>query len=547
MKTPNTATQGFRYFLYARKSTDSEDRQVRSIDDQLAELRELASKENITIVKTFIEKQSAKIPGRPLFNDMLERIEAGEAEGIIAWHPDRLARNSMDGGKIVYFLDMGRLHDLKFCVGCSFENTSQGKFMLQIAFSQSKYYVDNLSENIKRGQRQKLKNGLWPQEAPLGYLNDKATKLIVIDPPKALLVKKAFELYASGTYSFALLATTMAELGLVGRKKIRATLSPANFQYLLQNPFYCGLIRFNGELYEGKHDAIISKELFDRAQERMKHRCKPNKKKAKYFALRGLMNCGGCGCLITAEKQKGHNYYRCTKRKGSCSQPYVREEALEAQISEYFEKLALPDDLASWLTSEITREQAESAEAGTVQSDRLSKLVKEVVAKLDRLMEGYLEQAISLPEYQKQKNKLVEEKHRLKEKLTSSLNQKGSWFEPALRFVSDCNRATDLARNHNLEEKRDFLQKVGSNLLLSEKLLAVTPCDEWEIVANKGYYVLSPYHPEGAEIKKSAGFPTGSNWRSRRDSNPRYGFKAVQRFSKPSPSATRPQLQYVKN
>src|SRR5882762_9270202 len=228
MKTSDTATQVFRYFLYARKSTDSEDRQVRSIDDQLAELHELAGKENITIVKTFIEKQSAKIPGRPIFNEMMERIEAGEAEGIMAWHPDRLARNSMDGGKIIYFLDMGNLHALKFCVGCSFENSSQGKFMLQIAFGQSKYYVDSLSENIKRGQRQKLKNGLWPQKAPLGYLNETATKRIIVDLPKAALIKKAFELYASGTYSFALLATTMTELGFLGTKRPNALLSPAN-------------------------------------------------------------------------------------------------------------------------------------------------------------------------------------------------------------------------------------------------------------------------------------------------------------------------------
>ena len=259
MKTSDTPTQGFRYFLYARKSTDSEDRQVRSIDDQLAELHELAAKENITIIKTFIEKQSAKIPGRSIFNEMMERIETGEAEGIMAWHPDRLARNSMDGGKIIYFLDMGKLHALKFCVGCSFENSSQGKFMLQIAFGQSKYYVDSLSENIKRGQRQKLKNGLWPQMAPLGYLNEKATKRVIVDLPKAVLIKKSFELYASGTYSFALLATTMTELGLLGRKRPNAVLSPANFQYLLQNPFYCGLIRFNGELYEGKHDASFPK------------------------------------------------------------------------------------------------------------------------------------------------------------------------------------------------------------------------------------------------------------------------------------------------
>ena len=168
-----------KFFLYARKSTDTEERQVRSIDDQLAELRELALKENIEIVKVYTEKRTAKVPGRPVFNEMLADIEKGLADGILAWHPDRLARNSVDGGKIIWLLDIGKLRDLKFPTFW-FENTPQGKFMLQIAFGQSKYYVDNLSENIRRGIRQKLKNGLWPQMAPLGYLNGQ-NKAIVID------------------------------------------------------------------------------------------------------------------------------------------------------------------------------------------------------------------------------------------------------------------------------------------------------------------------------------------------------------------------------
>ncbi|PIQ92950.1 MAG: hypothetical protein COV69_00505, partial [Parcubacteria group bacterium CG11_big_fil_rev_8_21_14_0_20_39_14] len=143
MNTQNFQTKKF--FLYARKSTDTEERQIRSIDDQIAELKELAKKENLEITKIFIEKQTAKEPGRPIFNEMLSRIEKGEAEGILAWHPDRLARNSVDGGKIIWLLDIEKLKELKFPTFW-FENTPQGKFMLQIAFGQSKYYVDNLSE-----------------------------------------------------------------------------------------------------------------------------------------------------------------------------------------------------------------------------------------------------------------------------------------------------------------------------------------------------------------------------------------------------------------
>ncbi|NCO44874.1 recombinase family protein, partial [Candidatus Wolfebacteria bacterium] len=396
MNTQNFQTKKF--FLYARKSTDTEEKQVRSIDDQIAELKELAKKENLEIVKIFIEKQTAKEPGRPVFNEMLSRVEKGEAEGILAWHPDRLARNSVDGGKIIYLVDTGKISELKFPTFW-FENTPQGKFMLQIAFGQSKYYVDNLSENIKRGIRQKLKNGIWPQMAPLGYLNNKNTKSIIVDKNKARLIKKAFELYSTGNYSLRRLGETINDLGLLGRKQ--KTLGIANYQYFLKNPFYCGLIRYNGELYEGKHEPIIAKKLFDKVQGVMESKSKPNKKKLKYFVFRGFIRCGECGCLITAETQKGHNYYHCTKRKIRCSQKYVREENLTEQINGYIQKVSLPDDWVKNIIAELEKEKSEIAQSSNFFAQNIKEKIMMIDEKLERLMTGYLENAILLEEYQR--------------------------------------------------------------------------------------------------------------------------------------------------
>lgn len=168
-----------------------------SIDAQLNELREFAAREGVNIVTELIEKKSAKTPGRPVFNAMLDRIEAGEASGILAWHPDRLARNSVDGGRIIYLLDTDKIRHLKFPT-FRFEADPQGKFMLSIMFGQSKYYVDSLSENTKRGLREKIRRGEYPGMAPFGYLNDYRTKKIIIDRERALLVKGAFEQYSTG-------------------------------------------------------------------------------------------------------------------------------------------------------------------------------------------------------------------------------------------------------------------------------------------------------------------------------------------------------------
>ena len=226
-----------KYFLYARKSTDEPDRQILSIEAQIAELKEFAQKEQLNIVQTFIESQTAKEPGRPIFNEMLSKIEDDKTQGILAWHPDRLARNSVDGGRIIFLIDSGKIQSLKFPTFW-FENTPQGKFMLNIAFGQSKYYVDNLSENVKRGLRQKARNGEYPGVAPTGYLNNRLTKKMVPDPERFKLVKRIFQLYSSGKYSLKEVRDMITEAGLRSRNKKELHIS--NIQAILKNPFYYG-------------------------------------------------------------------------------------------------------------------------------------------------------------------------------------------------------------------------------------------------------------------------------------------------------------------
>jgi len=190
-----------KFFLYARKSTEDEERQIMSIEAQLAELAEFAKRENIEIAETFIESKSAKKPGREIFNEMMSKVyESKEPIGLIAWHPDRLARNSVDGGQVIYLIDIGKIASLRFPTFW-FEPTPQGLFMLQVAFGQSKYYSDNLSENVKRGIRQKLRRGEWPGLAPFGYVNNPKTRTIEPDQMKARVIKKAFEEYAQGRHT----------------------------------------------------------------------------------------------------------------------------------------------------------------------------------------------------------------------------------------------------------------------------------------------------------------------------------------------------------
>ncbi len=326
-----------RYFLYVRKSSEPDDRQVLSIESQKAEL--LRSYAHLPIIEVIEEAQSAKAPGRPRFERMMARIEAGEAHGIIAWHPDRLARNSVDGGRIIYALDRNTLLDLKFGQ-YTFENSPEGKWMLSIIFGQSKYFVDKLSKDVKRGQRAKLEQGWMPGMAPLGYQNqfDAATgaHTIISDPLRFPLVSRMWDLMLTGAYTPPrIVRMANDEWGLRTRKRPHSgdkPLSRSGIYRILTNPFYFGWFEYGGQLHLGKHPPMISEEHFWQVQKLLGRKGRQRPQSQKEFAFTGMIRCGECGCIVTAEekrkiikesgKERLYTYYHCTRRKTGvkCSQ-----------------------------------------------------------------------------------------------------------------------------------------------------------------------------------------------------------------------------------
>ena len=472
-----------KFFIYARKSTDVEDMQILSIEAQVNELRELAKKEGLEIVDELIEKKSAKVPGRLIFNSMLDDIEKGRANGIISWHPDRLARNSVDGGRIIYLIDRGMLSALKFNTFW-FEPTPQGKFMLSIAFSQSKYYVDSLSENTKRGLRQKARNGYSPSVAPIGYLNDIRSKTVVINKKIGPIIKEAFEYYCNGNVLMGEVSDFLAKKGIF-RPNTSKSLRIDRIKKILTNSYYYGQFVYAGEVYDGRHSPIISKQLFDKVQEVLKtrnHQWRETKIQKVFKPFLGLLRCGECGMMITGDfKNKYYKrtdnhasycYYRCTKKNKTikCLQPHITEDYVDSQLTTLIKKYSLKKDWAIKINNKLDEEQKDIAQSSLSVISLKRKEIDNLNSKLQLLLDSYLDQITDKEMYKEKKLELVGKRKTLEEQIINLESKTGSWIEPMRNWISEASEVDHIISGGSKDDKKALALKIfGSNLFLENK------------------------------------------------------------------------------
>lgn len=412
-----------RYFIYCRKSSEEDTRQIQSLDTQYRLLSDLATSQKLEVVEVFRESKSAKTAHqRPLFAQMLERIKQGEADAILVVHTDRLARNFNDAGDIISLLENGALKEVK--TPNSVYNTMQSLLYMGFDFVFAAHYSRDLSVKVKAGMESKLLKGEYPGHAPLGYLNVRPGKGIIPDPHRAQYITEAFQLFASGEYSLKALAKKLYTNGLRTRVGKRVAISAVH--RMITNPDYYGVIFRKGKTYPGLHQSLTSKATFEAVQERLSDKSRP-RKQIHNLIYREFMNCAVCGCKITAGIAKHkYIYYRCTNGRGDCEQhkTYWSVDKVESSFQDFFSDITLSSDLAQssfnlYRDSVLEGKKSEENHLAVLQQQ-----LDSVRKRLGRLEDMWLEERISSDHYDTKRQELLKEQADIESSLKGRENIK---------------------------------------------------------------------------------------------------------------------------
>ncbi|MDD5688936.1 MAG: recombinase family protein [Caldisericia bacterium] len=535
-------TNKIKYFLYARKSSESEDRQVQSIDDQINRLKELATDLNLDIKKIYTESKSAKKPNnRPLFDEIIRRIENSEANGILCWQINRLSRNPIDSGKLSWLLQQGILKSIQTIDRQYLPDDNV--LLFNVESGMANQYILDLKKNVKRGTESKLQKGWKPNLAPLGYLNDKAEKTIIKDTERFNLIRKMWDLMLTGNYTppkildiandeWGFKTRTFKKKGYGGKP-----LSRSGIYKIFTNIFYAGVIDYYDTQYEGRHEPMITFEEYDRVQTILGRKGRPRPKTHK-FAFTGFIRCGECGCLYTAETKKKfikstgeireYTYYHCTRRtrRVNCTQrKAIKENDLELQVEKELEKYTILPEFLNWALEGLNEKNNKEIEDRTKVYEMQHKTLIQNQKELDELTKMRYRQLIDDEIFVKEKNDLQAKISQLKGKLRETEARAERWLELTERTFNFATYARKAFFEDGLELKKEILMALGKSPIIKDGKLTIEANEWFQPIGNdypaleKEYLRLEPIKMPLNKAKTEALASVRARWLPGLDSN----------------------------
>ncbi len=462
-----------RAVIYARVSSKEQEKEGYSIPAQLKLLKDYAATEGFTVAQNYVDVETAKQTGRSAFSEMVTWLRSHpDVRVILVEKTDRLYRNLKDWVTIDE-LD-AKIHFPKEGVVLSRESRSSEKFMHGIKVLMAKNYIDNLSEEARKGQQEKAEQGIWPTKTPLGYLNvagPDGRKVIAVDPEVAPIVSKLFEWYATGEFSLKEVAKKARATGLV-YKKSGKPVPTSTVHSILRNRLYTGWFEWNGKLYQGKHDPLVSVEAWERVQGVMDGRnASKHRRMTHDFAFSGLIACGRCGCSVVGEiKKHKYIYYHCTgyadKCRGepaSCRRKYVREEVLEQQFTAMLGQLRFDDEVLEWVREALHASHSDERHEHEEAIKRLQAEHRRLGERISTMYIDKLDGKIGGEFFDKMAGQWREEQRRLQHDIDRHEAAEQSYMDDGIRILELARNAQALFERQPAREKRRLLNFVLSN------------------------------------------------------------------------------------
>ena len=450
--------------IYARVSSREQQEEGYSIDAQLKLLRDYAAKNALAVSEEYIDVETAKECGRTQFGVMLDALPRfSEAQRIILVEKtDRLYRNIYDWVKVDQLRTV--IHFVKDGYVLSEESRSNEKFIHGIKVLMAKNYVDNLSEEVRKGLDEKAEQGIWPLKAPFGYRDVRVNGKhhVEPDPEVVPIIRRMFEWYATGDYS----VSAVRELAVAAGLKTRGgnPVVRSEVERILKNPFYAGRFIWKGKEYDGKHPALVSVELFEKVQWAFRKDGKPETKRMRLFPYTGLIKCSFCGCSVTAERKKQlYVYYHCTGGRGPCRKPYIREEQLEALLGGVVRDIAVDRETALWVRGVLRESHLEERDSRERQLDGLRRQRTELERRLSTAYDDKLDGKIPESLWLAKSRECQVEMARLDRAIATCEAEPGPYYEQVERIVELAEAAPRLYSQQEPREKAKLLRILLSN------------------------------------------------------------------------------------
>ena len=511
-----------RYLLYARKSSESEDRQVQSIDDQLEALRHLARRQALDVLEEITESKSAKAPGqRPAFARMLSRIQAGHADAVLCWSVNRLSRNPVDSGTLQWMLQEGTLRAIQ-TVDREYK-PEDNVVLMAVESGVANQFILDLKKAVARGMQSKRERGWYPHHAPQGYLNDPKDRTIVPDGKRFLLLRRAWEMMLTGAYTVPQVRTELTAWGFITRKAKKQGGKPISrtaLYDLFGNPFYHGAFYHAGRSYQGLHKPMVTKGEWDRVQAMLgkAQHIQPQKRE---FAFTGLIRCGRCGCLVTAEERVKHykttgrtaryRYYHCSGAKG-CPKQSVSEEYLEQQIAGCLQQCRLSTELTEWLLDVTARSTREQGEPDMAVAQAQARALSDLKRRRDGLVDMRACGEISREEFAERRASVDGEMAALEEAQSCQADKAARDKETLSRVVGFAGSAYERFMQGDLRAKREVAVALGGEYVLTLGCLKIQPHPLLDVIRT-----FEPMKTEFGSRKQGGSVPFNPTWCSMLD------------------------------